>query len=134
MKTAIVAGAGGFIGSHLVKFLKNKGYKVIGVDLKYPDFSPTLADHFVQGDLRDPMLVESLFNQEVDEVYQLAADMGGAGYLFTGDNDADVMHNSTLINLNMLKASVESNVKKIFYSSSFEFCVCHSWDHGCPYN
>ncbi|KYG81035.1 nucleoside-diphosphate-sugar epimerase [Roseivirga ehrenbergii] len=118
MKTALVAGAGGFIGSHLVKYLKKEGYYVSGVDLKEPEFSETLADDFVLGDLRDPLMVESLFDKPFDEVYQLAADMGGAGYLFTGDNDADVMHNSVLINLNMLKSSVKAGVNKIFYSSS----------------
>lgn len=118
MKKAIVAGAGGFIGSHLVKYLKLKGYHVKGVDLKRPEFSISEADEFVIGDLRDPITVENLFVNQVDEVYQLAADMGGAGYLFTGENDADVMHNSALINLNILHKSVAANVKKIFYSSS----------------
>lgn len=132
MRTAIVAGAGGFIGSHLVKFLKKEGYRVKGVDLKYPEFSESVADDFVIGDLRDPDLVESLFDSPFDEVYQLAADMGGAGYLFTGDNDADVMHNSALINLNMLKASVEFNVKKIFYSSSA--CVYPEYNQLDPDN
>ncbi len=132
MKTAIVAGAGGFIGSHLVKYLKEKGYQVKGVDLKLPEFSRTHADQFVQGDLRDPDLVNSLFDFQVDEVYQLAADMGGAGYLFTGDNDADVMHNSALINLNMLKASVHTKVKKIFYSSSA--CVYPEFNQLDPDN
>ena len=132
MRTAIVAGAGGFIGSHLVKHLKHKGYYVIGVDLKYPEFSQTSADDFIIGDLRDPNLVNSLFKSPVAEVYQLAADMGGAGYLFTGDNDADVMHNSVLINLNMLKASVKSGVKKIFYSSSA--CVYPEFNQLDPNN
>lgn len=118
MKRAIVAGAGGFIGSHLVKYLKSKGYYVRGVDLKRPEFSESVADEFVICDLRDPIAVEGLFVNHVDEVYQLAADMGGAGYLFTGENDADVMHNSALINLNILQKSVAANVKKIFYSSS----------------
>ncbi|NVJ48090.1 MAG: NAD-dependent epimerase/dehydratase family protein [Cytophagia bacterium] len=132
MKTAIVAGAGGFIGSHLVTFLKTKGYFVRGVDLKLPEFSKSEADDFVVGDLRDPVLVESLFKDGVEEVYQLAADMGGAGYLFTGDNDADVMHNSALINLNMLKASVQAKVKKIFYSSSA--CVYPEYNQMDPDN
>ncbi len=132
MKAAIVAGAGGFIGSHLVKYLKKKGYYVKGVDLKHPDFSASQADDFVIGDLRDPVLVESLFEQQFVEVYQLAADMGGAGYLFTGDNDADVMHNSALINLNLLKASVNHHVKKIFYSSSA--CVYPEYNQLDPEN
>jgi nucleoside-diphosphate-sugar epimerase len=118
MKTALVLGAGGFIGSHLVKRLKQEGFWVRGVDIKYPAFSETAADDFVQGDLRDPKVVESVFDQGFDEVYQLAADMGGAGYIFTGDNDADVMHNSALINLNVAHYATIAKVRKIFYSSS----------------
>lgn len=132
MKKAIVAGAGGFIGSHLVKYLKLKGYHVEGVDLKRPEFSESVADKFVIGDLRDPITVNELFVNEVDEVYQLAADMGGAGYLFTGENDADVMHNSALINLNILQKSVTSGVKKIFYSSSA--CVYPEHNQLDPFN
>jgi nucleoside-diphosphate-sugar epimerase len=129
MKTALVLGAGGFIGSHLVKRLKEEGFWVRGVDLKLPEFSPSAAHEFIVGDLRDPKVVSrvmfapdqhSLDNKEnsFDEVYQLAADMGGAGYIFTGENDANVMHNSALINLNVLKEAVEKNIKRIFYSSS----------------
>ena len=118
MKTALVLGAGGFIGSHLVKKLKEEGFWVRGVDLKYPEFTLTQADDFVQGDLRDPKLVESIFDQSFDEVYQLAADMGGAGYIFTGENDANVMHNSALVNLNVAHYATLAKVKKIFYSSS----------------
>lgn len=118
MKTALVLGAGGFIGSHLVKRLKLEGYWVKGVDLKVPDFSETKADDFVIGDLRDPKLVESVFDRSFDEVYQLAADMGGAGYIFVGDNDANVMHNSALINLNVVYEAVKKSAKKVFYSSS----------------
>ena len=103
MKTALVLGAGGFIGSHLVKSLVKQGYWVRGVDLKYPEFSISFADHFIIGDLRDPHVVESVMDKKFDEVYQLAADMGGAGYINTGDNDADVMGNSILINVNVLK-------------------------------
>ena len=132
MSTAMVAGAGGFIGNHLVKFLRAKGYRVKGVDLKYPDFTPTEAHEFIIGDLRNPNVVQSLFNEPIDEVYQLAADMGGAGYLFTGDKDADIMHNSVLINLNMLKAAVESGVKKIFYSSSA--CIYPEYNQLDPDN
>lgn len=118
MKTAIVLGAGGFIGSHLVKRLKSEGFWVRGVDLKAPEFSETAADDFVIGDLRDPVLCEKVIDRDFDELYQLAADMGGAGFIFTGENDADIMHNSALINLNTVKISQEKGVKKIFYSSS----------------
>lgn len=117
-KTALVCGAGGFIGSHLVKRLKREEYWIRGVDLKYPEFDKTQADDFLIGDLRDPLICREAVNQSFDEVYQLAADMGGAGFVFTGDNDADIMHNSGLINLNMIEASYKRNVKKIFYSSS----------------
>ena len=118
MKKALVCGAGGFIGSHLVRRLKKEGYWVRGVDLKYPEFSPTQADDFVIGDLRDQLICRHITDQYFDEVYQLAADMGGAGFIFTGDNDADIMHNSALVNLNMLEACHKRNTKKIFYSSS----------------
>jgi nucleoside-diphosphate-sugar epimerase len=118
MKNALVCGAGGFIGSHLVERLKREGYWVRGVDLKYPEFSETEADDFIIGDLRDPYLCRSAVDQRFDEVYQLAADMGGAGFVFTGENDADIMHNSALINLNMLEANHKRNIKRIFYSSS----------------
>jgi len=118
MKTALVCGAGGFIGSHLVKRLKNEGYWVRGVDLKYPEFAETEADDFVIGDLRDQTVVRRIIDRGFDEVYQLAADMGGAGFVFTGENDADIMHNSGLINMNVLDESYKRNVKKIFYSSS----------------
>ncbi len=118
MKTALVCGAGGFIGSHLVKRLKTEGFWVRGVDLKYPEFGETHADDFVVGDLRDPMICRDVVDQKFDEVYQLAADMGGAGFVFTGENDANIMHNSALINLNMLDACWKRNSKRIFYSSS----------------
>jgi nucleoside-diphosphate-sugar epimerase len=118
MKRALVCGAGGFIGSHLVKRLKGEGFWVRGVDLKYPRFSASPADDFLIGDLRDPLICRSVIDQRFDEVYQLAADMGGAGYIFSGEHDADVMHNSALINLNMLEACQRRNVKRIFYSSS----------------
>jgi GDP-D-mannose 3', 5'-epimerase len=117
-KTALVLGAGGFIGSHLVKRLKQEGLWVRGVDLKYPQFSQTDADDYIIGDLRDPQICRSVIDRRFDEIYQLAADMGGAGYIFTGDNDADVMHNSALINLNVLEACQRRNNKGIFYSSS----------------
>lgn len=117
-KTAIVCGAGGFIGGHLVKRLKEEGYWVKGVDLKTNEYDNNHADEFIIGDLRDPVVCSSLFDRNIDEVYQLAADMGGAGYIFTGEHDADVMHNSATINLNMAEVSRKNNVKKIFYSSS----------------
>src|SRR5690348_10835043 len=104
MPTALVLGAGGFIGSHLVRRLKNEGFWVRGVDLKYPEFSETAADDFVVGDLRDQYLCRDIIDHRFDEVYQLAADMGGAGYIFTGEHDADVMHNSAIINLNVVEA------------------------------
>lgn len=118
MKTALVCGAGGFIGSHLVKRLKREGFWVRGVDLKYPEFAETHADDFIVGDLRDPAICRDAVDRKFDEVYQLAADMGGAGFVFTGENDADIMHNSALINLNMLDACWKRNCQRIFYSSS----------------
>lgn len=118
MKSALVCGAGGFIGSHLVKYLKKRKFWVCGVDVKYPEFSKTAADDFVIGDLRDPQICRHIVDQRFSHVYQLAADMGGAGYIFTGENDANIMHNSALINLNMLEACYRRNVRKIFYSSS----------------
>jgi nucleoside-diphosphate-sugar epimerase len=117
-KVALVCGAGGFIGHHLVRHLKHEGFWVRGTDLKYPRFSETEADDFVIGDLRDPYLVRNVVDRRFDEIYQLAADMGGAGYIFTGDHDADVMHNSATINLNVLHAASKRNNKRIFYSSS----------------
>lgn len=118
MKKAIVCGAGGFIGSHLVRRLKTDGFWVRGVDLKLPEFAATDADDFIEGDLRDISVCERVFDQPVDEVYQLAADMGGAGFVFTGDNDAEIMHNSATINLNVLEVCRKRNIKRIFYSSS----------------
>ena len=140
-KTALVLGAGGFIGSHMVKRLRSEGYWVRGVDLKRPEFSETEAHEFVQGDLRDLNFVErvlqfkgylgnfyhfvaSKYVDTFDEIYQFAADMGGAGFVFTGDNDADIMHNSATINLNVLEAQRQLNdfkgvnKTKIFYSGS----------------
>ena len=117
MKKAIVCGAGGFIGSHLVKRLKKEGYFVRGVDLKYPEFSKTEADEFIKGDLRNLSIVDVCVSG-VDEVYQLAADMGGADFIFTGENDSDIMHNSAMINLNIVDSMKRYGVKKVFYSSS----------------
>ena len=118
MKTALVLGAGGFIGSHLVKRLKEDGFIVRGVDLKYPEHWKTYADQFIIGDLRDPKFVEEVFHTRYDEVYQLAADMGGAGYINSGDNDAEVMGNSILINVNVLKQAEKVRVKSVFFSST----------------
>ena len=140
-KTALVLGAGGFIGSHMVKRLRKEGYWVRGVDLKYPEFSKTEANEFVCGDLRDVEIVRRVirfggyrgnyysqivdkFLEPFDEIYQFAADMGGAGFIFTGENDADIMHNSASINLNLLEEQKKwnkdkkTNHTKIFYSSS----------------
>lgn len=132
VKTALVCGAGGFIGSHLVKRLKNENYWVRGVDLKYPEFGESFADEFIQGDLRDPDFVQKILDKHFDEVYQLAADMGGAGFVFTGDNDADIMHNSCLINLNMAYYSSKLDVDKIFYSSSA--CMYPAYNQEDPNN
>ena len=118
MKRILVCGAGGFIGSHLVKRLKSEGHWVRGVDLKYPEFWNTFADEFIKGDLRDPNVASIVLDSSIDEVYQLAADMGGAGFCFTGENDADILHNSALINLNIAKQCVTARVSKVFYSSS----------------
>jgi len=118
MKKAIVMGAGGFIGTHLTTRLKKEGFWVRGVDLKYPEFSETDADDFIKGDLRDPKVAENAISEDIDELYQLAADMGGAGFVFTGENDADIMHNSALINLNVAKESSKKKVRRLFYSSS----------------
>ena len=121
-KRVLVCGAGGFIGGHLVCKLKDEGYWVRGVDLKYnphrtgKDTLP--ADEFIIGDLRDPKVVDLVLDESIDEVYQLAADMGGSGYVFTGDNDADIMHNSCAINLNVLDTMRRKGTKKVFYSSS----------------
>jgi len=117
-RKVLVCGAGGFIGSHLVKRLKREGYWVRGADLKMPEYAPTAADEFRLGDLRDPVFCEQVVDGPLDELYQLAADMGGAGYIFTGEHDADVMHNSGLINLNISHLAVRRGVKRLFYSSS----------------
>jgi nucleoside-diphosphate-sugar epimerase len=120
MKQALVCGGGGFIGHHMARKLKSLGYWVRSVDLKYPEFSPKdEVDDFVIGDLRDPEVWKKILDRDFDEVYQFAADMGGAGFVFTGENDADIMHNSALINLNCLYYLKERKFKgKVFYSSS----------------
>lgn len=117
-RIAIVLGAGGFIGSHLVKRLKSEGLYVKGIDIKHPEFSPSEADEFIIGDLRDIQIVRAIIDENADEVYQLAGEVGGAGYLFTGEHDADVMHNSAQINLNVAKVATEKEVKRLFFSSS----------------
>lgn len=141
-KNALVCGAGGFIGSHLVKRLKKEGYHVTGADLKYPEFSEkehmfnslnTEADNFYQMDLRKYDSCRALFSEySYDEVYQLAADMGGAGYIFSGDHDADVMHNSAQINLNIADLCSKFKVGKIFYSSSA--CMYPAYNQEDPNN
>lgn len=129
-KTAIVFGAGGFIGSHLVKKLKEQGFWVRGVDLKYPEYWKTYADDFVIGDLRDPDVVKKVMPIKFDEVYQLAADMGGAGYINSGDNDAEVMGNSILINVNVLKQAEIVRINSIFFSSTA--CVYPEYNQMDP--
>jgi nucleoside-diphosphate-sugar epimerase len=118
-KKALVCGAGGFIGGHLVKRLKDEGYWVRGVDIKQHEYQKTAADDFIQGDLREQSFCRKITSDiRFDELYQLAADMGGAGYIFTGEHDAEVMHNSATINLNMTDEAKKTGVKKVFYSSS----------------
>ena len=123
MKKALVLGAGGFIGGHLVTRLKQDGYWVRGVDIKEHEYKKSDADEFFVLDLRVPENVKQSFtlsnvSETFDEVYQLAADMGGAGYIFSGENDANVMHNSALINLNVAEHAIKFGIKKLFYSSS----------------
>ncbi|MDA4129236.1 MAG: NAD-dependent epimerase/dehydratase family protein [Thaumarchaeota archaeon] len=115
MKRALVAGAGGFIGHHLVNRLKSEGYYVRGVDLKYPEFEPTMADDFIIADLRGPGEAFEA-THSMDDVYQLAADMGGIGYITS--NLADIARNNVLINVNMLDAAVANNIKRYLYTSS----------------
>ena len=117
-KRALVCGAGGFIGGHMVKRLKSEGYWVRGVDLKESEFSPTQADEFVVGDLRDCRLVSEVIDENLDELYQLAAEMGGAGFAFVSENEAAILHNSAMINLNVVEESFKKNVGKILFSSS----------------
>ena len=141
MKKALVLGAGGFIGSHMVKRLKSEGFWVRGVDLKYPEFSKTVADEFVIGDLREMQLVANVLSSQgspFDEIYQFAADMGGAGFVFTGENDAEIMHNSATINLNVLEVQKQINETqrinktKIFYSGSA--CMYPAYNQEDPNN
>ena len=131
MRRVLVAGAGGFIGSHLVRRLKKEGFRVRGVDLKYPEFSKTDADDFICGDLRQMDFATQAI-EGVKAVYQLAADMGGAGYIFTGEHDAKIMHNSAMINLNMLEAGRLTGVRRFFYSSSA--CIYPKYNQTDPSN
>lgn len=132
MRRALVCGAGGFIGSHLVKRLKAEDYWVRGVDVKYPEFSGTVADEFIIADLRLASSWEQVTDVKFDEAYQLAADMGGAGFVFTGENDAEIMHNSAMINLHMADYGVKRAVKKVFYSSSA--CMYPAYNQQDPKN
>ena len=132
MLSALVCGAGGFIGSHLVKRLKADGFWVRGTDLKFPDFATTAADDFVIGDLRDPDFCRAIVDRRFNEVYQLAADMGGAGFIFTGEHDADIMHNSATINLNMLEVGRRAGSPRVFYSSSA--CIYPAYNQEDPDN
>ncbi len=131
-KQALVLGAGGFIGGHLVTRLKNEGFWVRGVDLKFNKYNESEADDFVIGDLRDQNVVARVIDRRFDEVYQLAADMGGAGYIFTGENDADIMHNSATINLNVLDTCHKRSIKRVFYSSSA--CMYPAYNQEDPDN
>ena len=117
-KKILVCGAGGFIGYHLVKDLKSKGHYVVAADIKRPLYAPTDADEFYVYDLRDTELVEKLITSDLDEIYQLAADMGGTGYIGIGDHDSDIMHNSAMINLNVVHEACKKGIKKILYTSS----------------
>jgi len=132
MTKVLVCGAGGFIGTHLVKSLKAKGHYVVGADLKHPAYCETSADEFHLVDLRNQNSVAELLTDDIFEIYQLAADMGGAGYIFTGDNDADIMHNSASINLNILHEMTKKNIKRIFYSSSA--CMYPAYNQEDPEN
>ncbi len=132
MKSALVCGAGGFIGSHMVERLREEGFWVRGVDIKYPRYAETAADDFVIGDLREQTICRRIVDRKFDEVYQFAADMGGAGFVFTKENDADIMQNSGSINLNILDACAKRNVKHIFYSSSA--CIYPEYNQLDPDN
>lgn len=120
MKKILVCGAGGFIGGAMMKRLKSEGHWVRGVDLKEHEFfdAYSTADEFIVGDLRDPRVCDEVVSEDIDEIYQFAADMGGAGFVFTGENDADIMHNSAMINLNIAEQCVKKEIKRVFYSSS----------------
>lgn len=130
MKKILVCGAGGFIGAHLVRSLKAQGHYVIGADLRFPEFSITSADEFYQVDLRNQRRVTRLISNDIDEIYQLAADMGGAGFIFSGENDADIMHNSAIINLNILHEMTFKKIPRILYTSSA--CIYPSHNQRDP--
>lgn len=134
MKKVLVCGAGGFIGGAMVKRLKEEGFWVRGVDIKHHEFidMDQIADEFILGDLRNPDVANNAVDGGIDEIYQFAADMGGAGYIFTGENDANVMHNSAMINLNIAEMSVKYNVGRIFYSSSA--CMYPEYNQRDPSN
>jgi len=132
MKKILVCGAGGFIGNHLVRSLRAQGHYVVGADLKLPEFSITQASEFHQVDLRNQRQVSELVRPDFDEIYQLAADMGGAAFIFTGENDADIMHNSAMINLNILHEMIYKKIPRIFYSSSA--CVYPQHNQQDPAN
>jgi GDP-D-mannose 3', 5'-epimerase len=131
-KKVLVCGAGGFIGTHLVTSLKKQGFYVVGADLKYPKFSQTDADEFFIADLRNKNDVAKVLSNDIKTIYQLAADMGGAGYIFTGKNDADIMHNSGLINLNVVDEMIKKGINEIFYTSSA--CVYSEYNQLDPDN
>jgi nucleoside-diphosphate-sugar epimerase len=131
-KRILVCGAGGFIGTHVVRRLRNEGHWVRGVDLRHPEFSPTAAHEFIVADLRDRPLCRSLCDGGFDEVYQFAADMGGAGYIFSGTCDAEIMTNSSTLNVNVLTACVEYKVPQIFFSSSA--CIYPQYNQQDPEN
>jgi GDP-D-mannose 3', 5'-epimerase len=130
MKSALVCGGGGFIGGHLVKRLRADGFWVRGTDLKHHEYSESEANDFVIGDLRDPYFCRYVTDRRFDEVYQLAADMGGAGFIFTGENDADIMHNSATINLNVLDSCYKRSITRVFYSSSA--CIYPAYNQQDP--
>ena len=133
MKNALVCGAGGFIGHHMVRRLKSEGYYVVGADQKYPEFCDDETDQFYLADLRDPFVCRTICERtHFDEMYQFAADMGGAGFVFTGLHDAAIMHNSALINLNMARQAAEKQIGKVFFSSSA--CVCPAFNQVDPDN
>jgi len=132
VRKALICGAGGFIGGHLARRLKKEGFWVRGVDLQFPEYAESSADDFMIGDLRDQSICRAAVDTPFDEVYQLAADMGGAGFIFTGENDANIMHNSATINLNVLDACYKRNIRTIFYSSSA--CAYPAYNQEDPDN
>jgi nucleoside-diphosphate-sugar epimerase len=130
-KKILVCGAGGFIGSHLVDSLKNQGHTVVAADLKLPEFKHSTADVFYQLDLRNQNIVNELITPDIDEVYQLAAEMGGAGYIFTGSNDSDIMNSSAAININVINSMKNSGVRNVFFTSSACVYPQHNQQDRC---